>query len=105
MTKTNAAGSEMDMPDYKFGQLERYFPPLFNGKFSSFVVKAQQSKLDTDLASHHMLCLNCYKVPILLWISKGECFFFSFWELTFSLSILCFVSVVAKEMRHVSDLF
>jgi hypothetical protein len=38
MTKTNA-GSEMDMPDYKFGQLERYFP-LLNGKFSSFVVKS-----------------------------------------------------------------
>jgi hypothetical protein len=32
-------------------------------------------------------------------------FSFSFWELTFSLSILCFVSVVAKEMTHVSDLF
>jgi hypothetical protein len=32
--------------------------------------------------------------------------FFSFWELNFSLSILCFVSVVAKEMMtHVSDLF
>ncbi len=32
-------------------------------------------------------------------------FSFSFWELTFSLSILCFVSIVAKEMTHVSDLF
>jgi hypothetical protein len=68
MTKTNA-GSEMDMPDYKFGHLERYFP-LFNGKFSSFVVKAQQRASLTQITSHHMLCLNCYKVPILLWISK-----------------------------------
>jgi hypothetical protein len=53
MTKTNA-GSEMDMPDYKFGHLERSFP-LFNGKFSSFVVKAQQSKLDTDHLPSHVV--------------------------------------------------